>query len=150
MTGFSGAKAALFHREEGEARLLTYLRDDFPHLPWPGYWDLPGGGREGDESAETCLLRELYEEFGLTLPAARLAHRTEFPPMAGGTLPGIFFAAEITGDEIAGIRFGTEGQRWEMMHLADYLSHPRAIPALCERLRLVAPLYGFDATGQPV
>ena len=61
--GFVGAKAALFC---GNA-LLACLRDTHPGLPWPGMWDLPGGGREGDESPEDCLLRELAEELGLTI-----------------------------------------------------------------------------------
>lgn len=141
--GFNGAKAAFFHLNGAETRLLTYLRDDVPQLPWPGHWDLPGGGREGGESAEACLLRELHEEFSLALPASRLLHRAEYPAMSGGGLPGIFFAAEITAPEIAAIRFGREGQRWEMMRLADYLSHPRAIPALRARLRDIAPRFGI-------
>lgn len=140
---FIGAKAAFFHQGDGETRLLTYLRDDLPGLPWPGYWDLPGGGREGDENPETCLLRELEEEFGLRLPASRLLHRATFLPMAAGPLPGIFFSGFITAPEIAAIRFGHEGQCWEMMRLSDYLSHKRAIPALCERLRRAAALHGI-------
>lgn len=143
ITEFSGAKAAFFHLSDGEARLLTYLRDDFPGLAWPGHWDLPGGGREGEESPEACLLRELQEEFGLLLPPSRLRFRRLYPSMTGAALPGVFFAGEITADEIAAIRFGTEGQYWQMMPLDSYLAHPRAIPALCARLRVVAPLFGF-------
>lgn len=41
---FSGAKIALFC----EGKILTSLRDDFPDLPYAGFWDLPGDGREGD------------------------------------------------------------------------------------------------------
>ena len=32
---------------------------------------------------------------------------------------------------IAAIRFGDEGQGWCMMPVADYLTHPRAIPHFC-------------------
>ena len=56
-----GAKLALFVG----ARLLVLHRDDRPGLLWPGFWDLPGGGREGAESPLDCALRETREEFGL-------------------------------------------------------------------------------------
>ena len=74
---FTGAKAALFC----EASVLVYLRDEKPGLRWPGLWDLPGGGREGDEGPEDCLLRELEEEFGLRLAPVRLVWRRVFPSM---------------------------------------------------------------------
>ena len=77
MSDFVGAKAALFC----DGAVLTYLRDDRPGLPWPGYWDLPGGGREGAESAEQCLLREVEEEFGLRLTPAHLRWQAAFPAL---------------------------------------------------------------------
>src|SRR5690606_34782771 len=43
---FSGAKIALVCG----GRLVTYQRDAKPSIPWPGLWDLPGGGREGVET----------------------------------------------------------------------------------------------------
>ena len=127
---FIGAKAALLC----EGRLLTYLRDDKPGLPWAGWWDLPGGGREGMESPEECLIREVEEEFGLRLETGRLTYRRVYPAMTGGPLPGVFFAAVITRQDIAAIRFGDEGQRWEMMRLEDFAAHPLAIPALVKRV----------------
>ena len=42
---FSGAKLALFLG----ADLLVIRRDMRPDIPFPGHWDLPGGGREGEE-----------------------------------------------------------------------------------------------------
>ena len=71
---FAGAKIALLHG----ASVLTYLRDDFAHIPFPGHWDLPGGAREGAESPEDCALRELEEEFGLALPPERLLWRRDY------------------------------------------------------------------------
>lgn len=132
---FVGAKAALLC---GDA-LLTYLRDDKPRLPWPAMWDLPGGGREGDETPEACLLRELHEEFGLMLPPERLIWRKTWPSMMDTSRASVFFAGRITPDEIAAIRFGDEGQYWRMMPVADYLAHPQAIPELQRRVTVALP-----------
>jgi 8-oxo-dGTP diphosphatase len=129
MSDFVGAKAAFFC---GGA-VLTYLRDDKPDLPWPALWDLPGGGREGGESPETCLLRELQEEFGLLLPPDRLLWRSEFPAMIDPRRSAFFFAGRISAAEITAIRFGEEGQFWQMMDMAEFCSHPKGIPSLQER-----------------
>ena len=128
---FTGAKAALFC---GDA-LLCLRRDSHPGLPWPGMWDLPGGGREGDETPEACLLREVAEEFGLHLPADRLVFRTVQPALLDPRQKAVFFAAHITKDDVAQIRFGAEGQQWALMSVRDFLNHPKAIPGLKARIR---------------
>lgn len=120
---FHGAKLLLTHRSD----LLTYLRDDTPGLPFPGHWDLPGGGREGGESPLDCALRELAEEFGLHLPPDRLTGR-EFPSASRPGMVSWLFTGRLTRAQIAAIRFGDEGQDWRMMPVAEYLAHPRAIP----------------------
>ena len=43
---FTGVKAALLV----EQSILVILRDDKPDIPWPNMWELPGGGREGQET----------------------------------------------------------------------------------------------------
>jgi 8-oxo-dGTP diphosphatase len=132
MTDFVGAKAALIC---GDA-VLTYLRDDRPGLPWPAHWDLPGGGREGTESAEQCLFREVMEEFGLPLAPAHLTWRGSFPALHSPGHLAIFFAGHITASEVSAIRFGSEGQTWQMMPLAQWLTHPRAVPDLPRRTEI--------------
>ena len=114
--------------------LLVCLRDDFDHIPWPGHWDLPGGGREGAESAPACALRELHEEFGLRLPSARLEATFAFANPSGGV--SVFYSGYVTPAEIAAIRFGDEGQCWRMMPVADYIVHPRAVPHFRQRVAL--------------
>ncbi|MBU3028655.1 NUDIX hydrolase [Paracoccus marinaquae] len=120
---FHGAKLLL---TEG-ARLLTCLRDDFDHIPFPAHWDLPGGGRDGAETPIACALRELHEEFGLILPPDRLRGRA-FPSHQRPGMISWLFAGQLTPAEIAAIRLGDEGQAWRMMPLAEFMAHPRAVP----------------------
>ena len=63
---FDGSKIALFLGDD----LAVILRDDIPGLPFAGYWDLPGGGREGAETPFACGQRECQEELGLHVPEA--------------------------------------------------------------------------------
>lgn len=125
---FHGVKVALLHGE----RLLVYLRDDKPSIPYPDHWDLPGGGREGDEDPVACARREIDEEFGLTLSADAFAHVRRYEGRRGG--PGSYFLVGAIGaDHVASIRFGDEGQRWTLMTIADFLSHEKAVPDLQAR-----------------
>ena len=55
---FTGSKIALICGN----KVLTILRDDKDDIPCPNMWELPGGGREGDESPFECVAREVYEE----------------------------------------------------------------------------------------
>jgi 8-oxo-dGTP diphosphatase len=49
------------------SRLLVYLRDDNPAIPFPNHWDLFGGHMEAGESPEQALVREVREEVGVDL-----------------------------------------------------------------------------------
>ena len=63
-----GAAAILLGND---GRLLLQLRDDLPHVSDPGKIGLFGGRREGDESFLDCVVREVHEEIGLSLPPER-------------------------------------------------------------------------------
>lgn len=59
--------AALLVNPRGQ--YLLHLRDaNKPEICDPGTWSIPGGGREGNESAHEAIVRELKEETGLTVP----------------------------------------------------------------------------------
>ncbi|GAA2720480.1 MULTISPECIES: NUDIX domain-containing protein [Streptomyces] len=58
--------AALIINSAGE--YLLHLRDNIEGICDPGTWSLLGGGREGAETAEEAIARELKEEAGLVLP----------------------------------------------------------------------------------
>lgn len=48
-------------------RLLIYLRDDRPDIPFPNHWDFFGGHVEEGEKPEQALVREVKEELGFDL-----------------------------------------------------------------------------------
>ena len=129
---FVGANVALIR----QGQVLCYLRDEKPGLVFSGLWDLPGGGSEGAESPETCVLRELHEEFGLSFRPNRLTWRRDYASFKPPGSRAWFFAGKITSAEIAAIRFGDEGQYWRMMPVAAFIHHPHAIRHLQSRLAL--------------
>ena len=124
---FHGAKLALFIGD----RLATILRDDTATIPWPNHWDLPGGGREGLESGPACACRETQEELGLIVPEQDLCWGRLYQRKGQAFW---FFAAHLPCTAEADIRFGNEGQRWELIHPHEYLKRQTAIPQFQTRL----------------
>lgn len=138
-SAFAGAKLAAVL----DGQLLTYRRDNTPGIPWPGRIDLPGGGREGGESPAGCALRELHEEFGITMDAARIVWARAFPSaeLAGRT--SWFMVAPVTAGEVAAIRFGDEGHSPQLLGLNAFLGHAEAIPSQQARLRQALSALGW-------
>ncbi|MBR9652329.1 NUDIX domain-containing protein [Thalassovita aquimarina] len=129
-TAFRGAKLALFIGD----KLAVMLRDEKPGIPWPGYWDFPGGGSNPGETPEQCVIRETREELSVVLQDSDLIWKRSFK--SDDRLPVWFFAAHLGAARAADIRLGNEGQRWQLMEAGAYLAHPRAIPHFAERLWL--------------
>ncbi len=127
---FSGTKIALVC----EAALIAYLRDNKEGIPFPGMWDLPGGGREGEESPIDCVMREVEEEFGLRIAPDRVRKlkRYESPSKLGHDT--YFCIASVELEEIERIQFGEEGQRWCLMPINEFIAHEEAVPHLQKRL----------------
>lgn len=131
MQAFNGSKLALLLADQ----VLVYRRDDKAGIPFPDHWDLPGGGREGDEDPAQCALRELEEEFALRLAPERLVWQQRYDGVRPQALPSYFLVGDLTAAEVQAIRFGDEGQYWTLMAIDDFLDHPDAVPYLKARLR---------------
>jgi 8-oxo-dGTP pyrophosphatase MutT (NUDIX family) len=61
-----------------DGRYLLQLRDDVPHIWYPGHWGAFGGSIEAGEDELTALQRELQEELEFTVTEAREFVRFEF------------------------------------------------------------------------
>lgn len=125
---FTGAKLALFLGQ----KLVVILRDDTPDIPYPDYWDLPGGGREGEETPKACALRETQEELGIALEELDIVWSREYRTDSAVSW---FFAAHLPEARMDEICLGDEGQRWEMWTPEAYVKHPKAVPNFRSRLQ---------------
>ena len=127
---FSGTKIACLHGN----KILVYRRDDIPSIPFPDHWDLPGGGREGDETPEECGLRELEEEFGLTLTLDRITWLKRYPASSSSADDTIFAVLMLESNDVDQIQFGDEGQFWKLMHVREFFEHKEVQGQLQNRL----------------
>lgn len=125
---FVGAKVAVFVGSE----IVSLLRDDRADIPWPGHWDMLGGGREGDESPWDCAQREAEEESGLVLNRTDLLWAREYVNSRGKTV--WFFVASVPPARAKAIALRDEGQELRRMTSDAYLTHDMAVPQFQERL----------------
>jgi 8-oxo-dGTP pyrophosphatase MutT (NUDIX family) len=89
------AAAALLVLEDG--RYLMQLRDDLPHIWYPGHWGLFGGSVDRGEDEVAALRRELREELDLEMSDARLFVRFQFDltPMGLGQYVRAYYEVPI-------------------------------------------------------
>lgn len=131
LTDFTGSKIALFCG----GKLLTILRDDKPTIPWPNMWELPGGGREGDESPFECVAREVHEELGIALTEDCLIWSKVYPSMLFEGRQSVFMVGQLSQEQFDNITFGDEGQAYKLMGVEEFLNSKHAVPQLQGRLR---------------
>lgn len=128
---FTGCKIALIC----EGQILTILRDDKEGIPWPNMWELPGGGREGDETPFECVAREVYEELSIQLSKEEVIWSGIYPSMLDGNKKSVFLVGQLTQEQFESIVFGDEGQSYKLVSLEEFLTSDRVIPQLQERVR---------------
>ncbi|MGL0949207.1 NUDIX hydrolase, partial [Vibrio vulnificus] len=127
---FKGCKLVVHCNEQ----IITYKRDNISSISYPNCWDLPGGGREGNETPEDCALRELKEEFGIELCPSRIHYKQKVESHTGFGY-AYFLAVTITESELREIQFGDEGQYWKLMDIETYLALPDAVPSNQQRIK---------------
>lgn len=128
---FTGCKIALICGD----KILTILRDDKETIPWPNMWELPGGGREGNESPFECVAREVYEELSIQLSKDDIIWSSIYPSMLDENKKSVFLVGQLTQEQFDSIVFGDEGQGYKLVSLEEFLTSDRVIPQLQERVR---------------
>ena len=128
---FTGCKIALIY----EGRILTILRDDKPTIPYPNMWDLPGGGREGNETPFECVAREVYEELNIQLSKEEVIWSGIYPGLLDETKQFVFLVGNLAQEEFDRIDFGDEGQGYKLVSFEEFLTSDRVVPQLQERVR---------------
>ena len=131
ISDFTGCKIALFCGD----KLLTILRDDKDNIPWPNMWELPGGGREGNESPFECAAREVFEELGIHLTEDNLLGSKVYPSMLFERKQSVFMVSQLSQEQFDSIVFGDEGQGYKLMSIDEFLGSDKVVPQLQERLK---------------
>ena len=131
ISDFTGCKIALFCGD----KLLTILRDDKLNIPYPNTWELPGGGREGDESPFECVAREVFEELGIHLTEDCLLWSKVYPSMLFEGKESVFLVGKLAQEQFDSIVFGDEGQGYKLMRIEEFLGSDRVVPQLQDRVR---------------
>lgn len=128
---FTGCKIALICGD----KILTILRDDKETIPWPNMWELPGGGREGNESPFECVAREVYEELSIQLSKDDIIWSWIYPSMLDENKKSVFLVGQLTQEQFDSIVFGDEGQGYKLVSLEEFLTSDQVVPQLQERVR---------------
>ena len=123
---YTGCKIALIC----DGRILTILRDDKPTIPWPNLWELPGGGREGDESPFECAAREVYEELTIQLSKDDIIWSWIYPSMLDENKKSVFLVGKLTQEQFDSIVFGDEGQSFKLMTIEEFLILDQVVPQM--------------------
>jgi 8-oxo-dGTP diphosphatase len=100
------AQVLLFDRDR---KLLIYLRDDKPNIPFPNHWDFFGGHVEEGETPEQALMREVKEELGFDLLNWEFVRRYECAE--GDAYPNIKYVYRANIDKQPAELVLAEGQR---------------------------------------
>ncbi len=128
---FAGVKVVLLNNDS----IIAIQRDNKPGLRFANMWDLPGGGREGNESPFETAKREVFEELTMTLNESDLFYQKEYPAMVEKGEIAYFLAITISQAQIDSIVFGDEGQGWKLQPIQEFLDDDSIVPFLRGRIQ---------------
>jgi 8-oxo-dGTP diphosphatase len=126
---FSGAKGIVFLGEH----MLVYRRDTKTNN-FPLRIDLPGGGREGNETPFETFQREVGEEFGLKVREEEVVYSCSVPSVMNPDTVSFFLFARTTRFVPEDVVFGNEGVEWMLMSPNEFVQRRDGIEWQQERV----------------
>ncbi|QQR51941.1 NUDIX domain-containing protein [bacterium] len=118
---FSGAKGLVMIGD----KTIVYRRSaDAPVAQ--NLLDLPGGGRNDDESPFETYAREVKEEFGLTIKPEDIVYSRRYQGQQNPSFFGYHIVAQLPASAAERIKFGNEGVSYELMTVSQYLARTDA------------------------
>jgi 8-oxo-dGTP diphosphatase len=119
---FNGAKGLVFLAD----KIIVYRRDD-KTTSFPLCIDLPGGGREGDESPFETFKRETKEEFGIDIDKSDIQFSCPVQSIIEPDKKSYFMVAKNLRFKPEDIIFGNEGTEWMLMTPQEFIKRPDGI-----------------------
>jgi 8-oxo-dGTP diphosphatase len=119
---FHGVKGLVFIGD----KILTYRRDTNTKS-FPLYIDLPGGGKEENESPFDTFKRETKEEFGIEINSIDVKYAKQYMSVMDPTKESYFIVVNPLNIEESDIVFGDEGFEPMLITLDEYLKLNDAI-----------------------
>lgn len=119
---FNGAKGLVFIGD----KILLYRRDDKTNNS-PLCIDLPGGGREEDESPFDSFKREVREEFGIDIEKDEIEFSCTIPSVMEPNKKSYFIVAKTLRFKPEDVIFGNEGIEWMLMAPEEFIKRPDGI-----------------------
>jgi 8-oxo-dGTP diphosphatase len=118
---FSGAKGLVL---VGTQTIVYRRSADAPRAQ--NLLDLPGGGREGNESPFETFAREVKEEFGLSIKPADIVYSRRYQGQQNPKFFGYHMVAQLPASAQNDIIYGNEGVGYTLMTIDEYLSRADA------------------------
>lgn len=119
---FNGAKGLVFIGD----KIIVYRRDQKTDI-YPLFLDLPGGGREDDESPFDTFQREVKEEFGITIEKGDVYFSSTYQSGTDPSKESYFIVTKPLKLNTADVIFGNEGLEWFLMTPDEFIARPDGI-----------------------
>jgi 8-oxo-dGTP diphosphatase len=114
---FNGTKGLVFIGD----KIIVYRRDT-KTSSFPLQIDLPGGGRENNESPFETFKREVREEFGLTIEREDISYSKKYQSILDPSKEAFFMATRPLNTEEKDIIFGDEGLEFFLISPQDFVN----------------------------
>lgn len=149
MAELPGASIAILSENElGEHYVVAIQRDDKPDIPYPGWWELPGGTLEPGEDSEAGAVREGLEEVAIYVEPHEITGNDQHLVEGTGTPNTTLVVAIVSLEKVLRMQLGSEGKDCKLIELGNFLVDASVIPEHRMRLRRYLVSVGYAALAQ--